>query len=56
MNIDKVIEIYLAIDDFMIAHSSQIQQLRLNSSLNCQRFRASKLSDSEMITITRHKL
>ena len=51
MNIDKVIEIYIVVDDFMIAHSCEMNNLRLNCGLNPLRRRPGKLSESEMITL-----
>jgi len=51
MNIDKLIEIYIAVDDFMLDYACDVQQLRLKSGLSAQRKRKSSLSEAEMMTI-----
>lgn len=51
MNIDKVIEIFVDIDDFMLQNRHEIEKVRLKSGTTRLRNRKSKLSDSEMMTI-----
>lgn len=48
---DKVTEIFVSIDDFMIQFEQQIQFYRLKSGNKGARNRKSQLSDSEMMTI-----
>lgn len=48
---DKVIEIFIEIDDFCIDFEQQIQIFRLNAPNKLVRNRKSKLSDSEIMTI-----
>lgn len=48
---DKITEIYVAVDDFYLEFSQQIQFFRLQDGKNRIRNRKSKLSDSEMMTI-----
>jgi hypothetical protein len=48
---DKVTEIFVSIDDFMIQFKQQIQFFRLKSEKKGIRNRMSQLSDSEMMTI-----
>lgn len=51
MDIDKVIEIYVKIDDFCLGFSEKITEWQLLDGPNRIRNRKSKLSDSEMMTI-----
>lgn len=48
---DKITEIYVAVDDFYLEFSQQIEFFRLQDSKIRIRKRKSKLSDSEMMTI-----
>ena len=48
---DKITEIYVAVDDFYKEFSQQIQYFRLQDGKKCTRYRKSRLSDSEMMTI-----
>lgn len=51
MQVDKVIEIFLQVDDFILENKDKIERLRLESGKKRIRNRKSKLSDSEMMTI-----
>jgi len=51
MNEDKIIEIFVAIDDFYLQYSDEIKQFLLSNGKAPQRNRSSKLSDSEIMTI-----
>ncbi len=51
MNIDKLIEIFVKVDDFFKEFDDQINSMRLQSGLKRIRNRKSKLADSEMMTI-----
>ena len=48
---DKIIEIFVHIDDFCIEFSDQIKHFRLEDPNKGVRNRAYKLSDSEIMTI-----
>ncbi len=51
INIDKLIEIFVKVDDFFKEFDDQINSMRLQSGLKRIRNRKSKLADSEMMTI-----
>jgi len=51
MNVDKLIEIFISVDDFFLEFDDHIKSVRLNSGLKQVRNRKSKMSDSEMMTI-----
>lgn len=51
INIEEIIEIYVAVDDFCIDFRPQLEPIMLSEGLFNGKKRKSKLSDSEMMTI-----
>lgn len=51
MNIDILIRIFIEVDDFFLQYEQDLNKIRLQSKKNGKRNRASKLSESEMMTI-----
>lgn len=51
MKIEKMIEIFVEVDDFFIEYSAEIRKLQLDSGLHAIRNRKTSLSESEMMTI-----
>jgi len=51
MNEDKIIEIFVAVDDFYLQYADEIKQFQLHSGKVSKRNRPCKLSDSEIMCI-----